>query len=299
MTIHSQPSVSVIIPTYNASQYLAEAIDSVLAQTAPADEIIVVNDGSQDDTATVVRDYGNRIQYIEQINSGPSVARNSGIAIARGEWVAFLDSDDVWLSDKLATQWRAVEQVGSPALICGATITMDANAKAPHAEEDIQLVPLRRLLLRNQISTSTVMVPKAELLAVGGFDPRYRGPEDYACWLELAKRIPVWRDPQPLSRYRITPNSLSQQIQRMRDQELDILQRFLTSPNTINRCTRQQIFAGVHLRAAIMFAEVCQRGATVRELLYSWQTWPFSLEEYSAQTSLVRSRMLLRVLINR
>ena len=97
-------SISVIIPAYNAEQHISRAIDSVLAQTHPADEIIAVDDGSTDDTGQILRSYGRQLRYIGQENGGAGAARNTGIKAARGEWIAFLDADDEWLPEKLKCQ---------------------------------------------------------------------------------------------------------------------------------------------------------------------------------------------------
>lgn len=96
--------VSVVIPAYNNGKYIARAIESVLAQIVPADEIIVVDDGSTDDTAQTARSFGDRIVFIQQANAGASAARNTGIQRAKGEWIAFLDGDDEWLPQKLEQQ---------------------------------------------------------------------------------------------------------------------------------------------------------------------------------------------------
>ena len=102
-------SISVIIPAYNRESYLAGAIESVLSQTYPAMEIIVVDDGSTDGTAKVARAYGERVHYIRQENSGAGAARNAGLARARGSLIAFLDSDDLWLERKLEAQATYLE----------------------------------------------------------------------------------------------------------------------------------------------------------------------------------------------
>ena len=98
------PKVSVIIPTYNRSKYVTKAIDSVLAQTYRDFEIIVVDDGSTDNTKEVLKPYTDRIKYLYQENTGVSAARNAGIRAAGGQWIAFLDSDDEWLPEKLSIQ---------------------------------------------------------------------------------------------------------------------------------------------------------------------------------------------------
>src|SRR5439155_3912895 len=115
------PTVSIIIPTYNHRQYVLETLESVFAQTLADREIIVINDGSPDDTAEVLRPLAasGRIRYIQQANAGPSEARNRGLAEARGRFVAFLDDDDLWPADKLAWQVEALQHAPEAALIYG------------------------------------------------------------------------------------------------------------------------------------------------------------------------------------
>ncbi|HET7536321.1 MAG TPA: glycosyltransferase family A protein, partial [Candidatus Didemnitutus sp.] len=98
------PTVSAIIPTYNRAHLLPAALASIFAQTQPVDEVIVVDDGSKDNTADVLRTYGDRVRYIRQQNAGAGAARNHGMREARGDYVAFLDSDDLWMPEKNARQ---------------------------------------------------------------------------------------------------------------------------------------------------------------------------------------------------
>jgi glycosyltransferase involved in cell wall biosynthesis len=113
------PLVSVIIPVYNGDRYLAEAIQSVLAQTYQLIEIIVIDDGSSDRTAEVAQSFGSLIRYEYQSNSGSSAARNRGIELASGEFIAFLDADDLWLEDKLALQIEAFNTNPDVDIVCG------------------------------------------------------------------------------------------------------------------------------------------------------------------------------------
>ena len=96
--------ISVVIPAFNAEKTIARAVESVLAQSRPADEIIVIDDGSKDNTADVIRSYGDKVILIQQENAGASVARNAGLKNASGDWIAFLDCDDEWLPEKLKLQ---------------------------------------------------------------------------------------------------------------------------------------------------------------------------------------------------
>src|SRR5438067_12184345 len=115
------PKVSVIIPTYNRVARVQNAINSVLCQTFTDFEVIVVDDGSSDDTAIILQEtYGDRIRYFAQPNQGVSAARNKGLAEARGEWIALLDSDDLWEKEKLEWQFKALQRFGSQ---CGGCYT--------------------------------------------------------------------------------------------------------------------------------------------------------------------------------
>jgi glycosyltransferase involved in cell wall biosynthesis len=115
------PKVSVVIPTYNRATTVSRAIESVLAQTVTDLEVIVVDDGSSDDTGKVLGQmFGDRIRYYPQVNQGASIARNKGVEEARGEWIAFLDSDDLWEREKLEWQFKALEQFGPQ---CGGCYT--------------------------------------------------------------------------------------------------------------------------------------------------------------------------------
>ena len=102
-------TISVVIPSYNSDSLLRETLDSVLAQSRPAHEIIVVDDGSSDDTADVVREYGEAVRYIRQENQGQAIARNTGVEAATGDWIALLDSDDLFLPDRLRRAAEAIE----------------------------------------------------------------------------------------------------------------------------------------------------------------------------------------------
>ena len=189
------PMVSVVIPTYNRASMIARAVRSILTQTFEDWELIVVDDASTDNTEAVVSSFTDpRIRYRKhQVNRGGSAARNTGIRNARGEYVAFLDSDDEWLPNKLELQVEAFEDSdGDIGLIYTGLINQYRN------EESIELVPkyrgnLRRnLLIQNVVgSTSTPMIRKDVLVSVGGFDPRFPARQDLDLWVRIAKKCTI------------------------------------------------------------------------------------------------------------
>ena len=187
------PRVSVIIPTYNRAWILAEAIDSVLGQTCPADEIIVVDDGSTDGTQALLRRYEGRITVLRQPNQGVSAARNAGWRHATGALIALLDADDLWRPAKLERQ-TAFFDTHPEALICqteeiwirkGKRI----NPKQRHRKPSGWIFePSLALCL---VSPSAVMMRRELLEDMGGFDEALPACEDYDLWLRVSLRTPI------------------------------------------------------------------------------------------------------------
>lgn len=153
------PTVSVVIPCYNASGFLRETLDSVLAQTEPALEVLVIDDGSRDDSAAVAESYGAPVRVIRQENQGESVARNRGIEEARGEWIAYLDSDDLWEPTKLARQLAAI----TPETVC-----IHSNWRTFGAVEDrcdfSQIPPERRYAVEEMLTFNNPFLPSSMLV---------------------------------------------------------------------------------------------------------------------------------------
>jgi glycosyltransferase involved in cell wall biosynthesis len=194
------PMTSIIIPTFNRAAFLREAIDSVLAQTEQDFELLVVDDGSTDQTRELVAEYGNRIRYLFQNNRGVSAARNLGIRQTSGKLVAFLDSDDLWLPPKLAkqVQWMAA----NPNIMLCHTDEIwirrgkRVNQKKIHAKSGGWIYPF--CLPRCIISPSSVIMRRELFDAAGLFDEQLPVCEDYDLWLRVASRFEVGFIPQPL-----------------------------------------------------------------------------------------------------
>jgi len=184
--------VSVVIPAYNAASYIALTLNSVLAQTLANYEIIVVNDGSADTPALeeALRPYLTKLRYIKQDNRGPSAARNAGIREARGKYVAFLDSDDLWLPHHLERQVNALEQDPSLGLIYANGVLIEGNLPVGISFENSRQSgpPTLEALLREQctVTTSSTVASRQALIQVGLFDEALNRCEDFDLWLRLA-----------------------------------------------------------------------------------------------------------------
>ena len=206
----TRPTVSVIIPTYNHARLLEKALASVFAQTFKEYEVIVVNDGSTDDTAQVVAKFGTRVKYIEQANRGVSSARNRGIRESRGRYIAFLDPDDTWFPDKLEKQITLLEARTELGFVYASARAVDEDGNFLGNKPDrVHSNTLEELLRRNFIPTLTVVVRREFLEGVGYFDEELSGPEDYHLWLRLATRHPFYGLPEAVATYLVSKNSLS------------------------------------------------------------------------------------------
>lgn len=187
--------VAVIIPTYNRATCVTRAIDSVLAQTVTCDEIIVVDDGSTDNTDEVLASYGNKITVIKQDNQGVSAARNTGIKAAHGEWIAFLDSDDTWRERKIELQLAAIDMYPEAVLIatgwawedepnrCMLSAGICEGGKATLYRQPLELL-LR--FAKNGIWLPTWVVRRELITRIGGFDTSFHVAEDNKVMFRLA-----------------------------------------------------------------------------------------------------------------
>lgn len=202
------PTVSVVIPVYNHARYLAEAIASALEQTRPAAEVIVVDDGSTDETPQVLARHRDRVRVVEQANRGVAAARNAGAALARGELLAFLDADDAWLPGKLEAQAARFAAEPALGLVHCAVEEIDAQGRRLRTltEGMDGRVAEEMLLFRRAVilgGGSGAVVPRARFEEVGGFDEGLGTSADWDLHHRIARRAPVGFVPQVLLRYRV------------------------------------------------------------------------------------------------
>jgi len=238
--------VSVIIPTYNRAQLVCEAIENVLEQTYQSIELIVVDDGSTDDTHSRLRQFGNRIRVISQANAGPAIARNKGIEAARGALVSFQDSDDLWKPTKIERQVDLLKRVGTsvPCCLANAEFHNVYNDGQEHTSFEIAcLYPEHRqgiwtnvadvLATRFVLFNQNVVIWRQALEKAGGFDANLKYYEDYDLPFRLALEGPWAYIREPLVIYRGgAPNSFSQLAHKdaigLMECEVKIISRILS-----------------------------------------------------------------------
>lgn len=242
-------NVSVVIPAYNAARTIVQTVESVLGQTVPAAEIIIVDDGSTDATAKVVATISDpRVHLIERENGGVAAARNTGIAAASGDWVALLDSDDIWLPRKLEHQLELMKR---------ATGCMASQGSAYFVNDDLRPLKLRRcvpvddplltfLRFRNLPNAASSWIVKHELISrIGGFDTELAILEDWEFSLRLARYANPLCIDEPLTLYRVHPGNRSRDLDIHIAPGLRVLERLFADPSLPPhiRAHEQEIYA--------------------------------------------------------
>ncbi|NEQ66045.1 MAG: glycosyltransferase [Symploca sp. SIO2D2] len=223
------PTISVIIPAYNAESTIKETIDSILNQTFTDFELIVINDGSQDSTLEVVSSISDsRIRVFSFSNAGVSAARNRGIGEAKGKYFSFIDADDLWTPDKLEAQLAALQANPQAAVAYSWTDWVDESGQflRPGSHSKSHGNVLSELLFRDFIASgSNPLIRKEALTQVGGFDESLTPAADWEMWLRLAGKYEFVNVPSAQILYRVSPNSMSANIWRMEAESLEIIDR--------------------------------------------------------------------------
>jgi len=228
---NSAPAVSVIIPAYNATAYICDALESVFAQTCTNFEVIVINDGSPDtdEFERAIAPYRRRIVYLKQENRGPSAARNAGIKYARGEYVAFLDADDAWYPTYLAEQMRILEATPSLDLIYSDLLlyTDSVSTGIPYMQKCPSKGPVtfESVLQEHcQIPTSNAVARKRAVIEAGLFDEQFWRSEDFDLWLRMAYNgAKMSYQEKLLGRHRVRSEGLSGDNVRMLEGMVQVL----------------------------------------------------------------------------
>jgi glycosyltransferase involved in cell wall biosynthesis len=239
-------TISVIIPVYNAERTILETIESVRQQTFSNFEIIVINDGSTDQTLELLQSVKDeRLKIFCYNNSGLSVARNRGLVHATGEFIAFLDADDLWTSDKLELQLLALQQHPEAGVAYSWTYFMDEQGKSSipgvsiFFEGDVQ----PNLLVNNFLASgSNPLIRWQAIESVGGFDPTCSGCADWDYWLRLSARWDFVVVPKHQIFYRQSSISMSSKVQGMEDDGFRVVEKiFQTVPTELQHLRKQSL----------------------------------------------------------
>jgi len=230
-------TVTALIPTYNSDTYICETVESVLAQTYPMHEVIVVDDGSTDRTEQVLARYEGKIRYVRQANAGPPAARNTGLKLATGEWIALLDSDDLWVPQKTKLQMNYVVDHSTCSLVYTDMKTFDATGII---EESVKIsrnltLPSGRIFpqvfAETLFQTSSVLIRKSCIDRAGGFDTSLRMGDDYEFFMRMARHYEFGYVDEPLVLYRQHPTqgtrTWGKQLQQGEPWEFLVLKRIV------------------------------------------------------------------------
>ena len=261
------PLVSVVVPTFNRGWCLEEAIDSVLSQTYERYELIVVDDGSTDDTEKRLSQYETLTVIIQQ-NRGVSAARNRGIASSKGDLIAFLDSDDLWLPEKLAAQ-VAFFQANPEALVCQTQETWIRNGRRIHPKNHHQKesgIFFKRSLYLCLVSPSAVMMKKRLFEVVGGFDESLPACEDYDLWLRVGASIPIFLIDEPLVIKRGGHDDQLSSNPGLDKYRIQSIKKLLES-GTLSRDQRKAAITVLQKKCEI-YASGCKKRGRLEEMAY-------------------------------
>lgn len=263
--------ISVVIPAYNAASFLPRCLRSVFAQTLKPEEVIVVDDGSADNTAALAASLGAKV--ISRPNGGLSAARNTGIQAASSEWIALLDADDMWAPDKLERQAGRIHNE-TVLVYTGIRIFDDNGVRSELTAMDV-MSARKMLRYRNPITPSSVLVRRDAVLQDGGFREDIRACEDWEMWVRLQRLGQFEAVPDLLTDYYVYPNSLSANPGRM----LDALDRIIDTTlvadlRGLDRWAWKHRIRAMQLSSAGLIARDNGLDGEIRYMFQSLQAWP-------------------------
>jgi glycosyltransferase involved in cell wall biosynthesis len=281
----AHPSVSAIIPAYNAEAYLQQAIESVLAQTLPVLECIVVDDGSADRTAEVAAAYGPSVRLVRQANRGVSAARNRGMAESNGDLLAFLDADDRWLPDRLRLQLAALlSDPAAEAVVCATRVVDESLAPIGEIRQDPELTAEELLLCRASVvsASSNLLIRREAFEAIGGFDEDLSTSADWALMFRLLERGRLVALPDALVEYRRHETNMSADVERFEQDMLAAYGRVFQDPAPPLRRLRRRAYANLHRMIAGSYFVDRRLGRFIRNAARSIGEHPSTLPYFLA-----------------
>ncbi len=227
-------SISVIIPVFNGAKTIKETIDSILNQIFQNLELIIIDDGSKDTTLEVVKSFSDsRIKVFSYPNAGLSASRNRGISQAKGEYISFIDADDLWTPDKLESQWKALQKNPQAAIAYSWTDYIDESSKFIKSGRRIKVNgdAFSKLLLINFLENgSNPLIRQEAFEKIGGFDESLLAAEDIDMWLRLAANYEFVCVEKPQILYRVSTSSMSTNLKRQETASLKVMERAFSYP---------------------------------------------------------------------
>ena len=301
MSAQSLPLVSVVIPNYNYARYLRQAIDSVLGQTYPKVEAIVIDDGSSDQSESVLRTYGDRIRWFRQQRQGVSAARNRGIQESRGELIAFLDADDLWQPEKLAKQAASLQRPSVGMVCCGLQfISPDGQLLGTTVAGQSGQVLKEIALLRWPGSPglgSTALIRKACVDRVGLFDVGLSTSADWDFWRRLSCAFETEMVREPLVLYRLHRTSMHCNVDVFEHDMLRAFSRAFADPEAAAiHPLRRQCYGNLYVMLSGSYLHAGRWARSLHYAMRSILTWPPSAA-YLAAFPVRRIRQRLRTRI--
>ena len=291
----AMPRVDIIVPAYNTARYLPAAIESVIGQTFEDWRILLVDDGSTDGTAEVVAPYaaklGARMKYIRQANAGLPAARNTAIRNSSAEYLALLDADDVWLPCRLAESVACMDQSTAVGLSYGFNSRIDSSgnvidtfdSRQKHSEGQIApYIYMRKV----QLPCPTITFRRACVDEVGLFDETMRATEDRDMWFRIALKYEVACIPKVLAQYRVSPNAMTTDPDRMLRAQLQFIEKYYGKPGC-GWIARQAALGFCYRQRAEALLMKGQSRLALASSLRALALWPFDLSNARSFASLL------------
>ena len=300
------PGVSIVIPAYNYARFLPFAVESCLQQDYPNFEVVVIDDGSKDNTREVMARYGPPVRYVHQTNAGLSAARNTGIREAKFDFVAFLDADDLLLPTHLSESMTAFAKLPPEYALMGcdhSVVDIEGQplSHAVHAPVLPGEVRLKDILMRTRFSPTGAVARKEVFTLCGGFDTTLRSTEDRDMWIRIAARRRVWHLGRVLIGIRKHGNNMSNNADRMKNNMAAVLKKSYDAalvPKS-DFAFWLQVFSYWRYQTALLYNGNRQPLLAWRDLLISILLWPFfPTPAANGDRLLFRARALVRFTLN-
>lgn len=290
--------VSIVIATYNMGEYLCGAIDSVLNQTYENIEVIVVDDGSSDSTSEVIKPYLShpQVSYFFQENSGQPKAKNKGIELAKGDFIAFCDADDLWCNDKLERQLPLFAKPGNIGVVYSDIGELDENdqlvAEKSSRVECYSGNVIRPLLIKNFVPFGTAIVKRQCLDELGVFNENYPMGIDWDLWLRIATRYEFYHLPEVTYLYRVWDGQMSSNYQGRYQWAIAILENFQQShPNIVEKKYYQQAWADMYVgRGRVLMANEQRFVSAFCDYLRALSNYPLYVPAWKSLAKLFLGR---------